>query len=438
VRIGSGRFLARAIGISVLEEVRVSRLVSSVSFKGAAALTAVAGLGAASLGQVACPAFSVPGAAVRPIAPGQTGVLEAHVQSGARFVTNDGTIDIDLMLAAAPNTSANFLSYVRSGKYNGIVFHRSVPFSIQSQIGVIQGGGFTGPTQPITAYPTAQNPLVPAQKPTAVVTYPPIAIEHPVGNVRGTLSMARTSQLVSATSQFFINTVDNNVDVPGQRFSLDAIPGTPGREGYAVFGAVTPASLAVVDTIKNRSIFDASGLLGNFAFGETPFRRASSDEISFPLVPADYVTVSSATVRTTPLASYAGNAGWTYQWKRNGVDVVDDGRITGATTGTLSIASMTAADFGEYRCVVTGLACTGGSESSDIVKLFCPSDLGVAGGAVGSDGMLDNNDFISFIGLFFNGDARADLGSAGGVGGADGAFDNNDFIVFINRFFDGC
>ena len=68
----------------------------------------------------------------------------------------------------------------------------------------------------------------------------------------------------------------------------------------------------------------------------------------------------------------------------------------------------------------------------------CAADLGSAGGVRGSDGVLDNNDFIAFIDAFFNGDAVADMGSAGGLPGADGAFDNNDFIVFIDRFFIGC
>jgi hypothetical protein len=67
-----------------------------------------------------------------------------------------------------------------------------------------------------------------------------------------------------------------------------------------------------------------------------------------------------------------------------------------------------------------------------------PADLGRAGGEAGADGALDNNDFIVFIGSFFDADSAADFGSAGGEAGADGAFDNNDFIAFIGAFFDGC
>ncbi|MDP1662861.1 MAG: GC-type dockerin domain-anchored protein, partial [Phycisphaerales bacterium] len=67
-----------------------------------------------------------------------------------------------------------------------------------------------------------------------------------------------------------------------------------------------------------------------------------------------------------------------------------------------------------------------------------PADLAQQGGLSGFDGLLDNNDFIVFIDLFFDQNAYADFGQQGGIAGADGTFDNNDFIVFIDRFFAGC
>ncbi|HYD02022.1 MAG TPA: GC-type dockerin domain-anchored protein [Phycisphaerales bacterium] len=67
-----------------------------------------------------------------------------------------------------------------------------------------------------------------------------------------------------------------------------------------------------------------------------------------------------------------------------------------------------------------------------------PADLAGRGGAVGHDGLLDNNDFVVFIDRFFAADARADLGVAGGLPGRDGTFDNNDFVAFIDWFFAGC
>ena len=73
-----------------------------------------------------------------------------------------------------------------------------------------------------------------------------------------------------------------------------------------------------------------------------------------------------------------------------------------------------------------------------IVPPACAADVGAAGGAPGQDGLLDNNDFIAFIDLFFTSNPLADRGGTAGLPGSDGLFDNNDFIVFINEFFAGC
>ncbi|HZW05841.1 MAG TPA: GC-type dockerin domain-anchored protein [Phycisphaerales bacterium] len=63
------------------------------------------------------------------------------------------------------------------------------------------------------------------------------------------------------------------------------------------------------------------------------------------------------------------------------------------------------------------------------------ADVGGQGGVAGFDNRLDNNDFVVFIDLFFQHDARADLGSQGGAAGGDTQFDNNDFVAFIDAFF---
>lgn len=133
-----------------------------------------------------------------------------------------GSMVITLAPDKTPVTVDNFLAYVNSGFYDGTVFHRVFPNF------VIQGGGFL----PITALPpTARTP-----------TLAPIALEVGKGlsNTLWTISMARTNAPDSATSQFFINVVDNAA-------SLD--PG-PGTAGYAVFGSVT-ANTALAATIAN-------------------------------------------------------------------------------------------------------------------------------------------------------------------------------------------
>ncbi|OOZ35826.1 peptidylprolyl isomerase [Solemya velesiana gill symbiont] len=131
--------------------------------------------------------------------------------------TNMGDIEIELYGDKAPKSVENFLNYVDKGFYNGTVFHRVINSFM------IQGGGFN----------KAMNKKH---------TDDPITNEAKNGlkNERGTIAMARTSDPHSATSQFFINHVDNkNLDYP----SFDGW-------GYAVFGKVT-RGLETVDKIAD-------------------------------------------------------------------------------------------------------------------------------------------------------------------------------------------
>lgn len=136
--------------------------------------------------------------------------------------TSMGTIKIELFEDKAPVTVKNFLDYVNDKFYDGTVFHRVIGAenSDNGQDFMIQGGGFT--------------PDMSQKK-----TKPPISNEsgNGVGNKRGTIAMARTSDPDSATAQFFINVRDNDFLNGG------------GRPGYAVFGRVI-AGMDVVDKIK--------------------------------------------------------------------------------------------------------------------------------------------------------------------------------------------
>jgi peptidyl-prolyl cis-trans isomerase A (cyclophilin A) len=131
--------------------------------------------------------------------------------------TSAGNIVLELAADKAPKTAANFLAYVRSGHYDGTIFHRVIDGFM------IQGGGYTADLQ---------------QKPTRA----PIPLEGQNGlkNDRGTIAMARTSVPDSATSQFFINVVNNDaLNYP-----------KPDGHGYAVFGRVVEG-MDVVDKIKS-------------------------------------------------------------------------------------------------------------------------------------------------------------------------------------------
>jgi len=131
--------------------------------------------------------------------------------------TSMGTITLELDEGKAPETVENFVGYAKDGHYDGTIFHRVIDGFM------IQGGGFTKSMD---------------QKPTRA----PIRNEAMNGlkNLRGTIAMARTNVVDSATSQFFINLVDNGF--------LDFSMPTPQGFGYAVFGRVTDG-MQVVDAI---------------------------------------------------------------------------------------------------------------------------------------------------------------------------------------------
>ena len=131
--------------------------------------------------------------------------------------TSMGTITLELDEAKAPETVRNFVAYAKEGHYDGTIFHRVIDGFM------IQGGGFTKAMD---------------QKPTKA----PIKNEASNGlaNKRGTIAMARTMVVDSATSQFFINLVDNDF--------LNFRAPTPQYYGYAVFGKVTDG-MDVVDKI---------------------------------------------------------------------------------------------------------------------------------------------------------------------------------------------
>jgi peptidyl-prolyl cis-trans isomerase A (cyclophilin A) len=134
--------------------------------------------------------------------------------------TTKGNIELELYPDKAPITVKNFVSYANKKHYDGTIFHRVIPGFM------IQGGGFTADLK---------------EKPTD----PPIKNEAGNGlkNDRGTIAMARTGVVDSATSQFFINVENNNQ-------GLDHKDDTPRGFGYCVFGKVTKG-MDVADKIVN-------------------------------------------------------------------------------------------------------------------------------------------------------------------------------------------
>ncbi len=142
--------------------------------------------------------------------------------------TSKGTFVVELDPERAPKTVANVLAYARAGHYDGTIFHRVIAGFM------IQGGGFDEQM---------------AQKPTRPAV--PIEADNGLTNQRGTVAMARTNDPNSATSQFFVNTVNNTFlnhkskDVQGW--------------GYTVFGKVVEG-MAVVDAIEKVATAKKSGM----------------------------------------------------------------------------------------------------------------------------------------------------------------------------------
>ena len=148
--------------------------------------------------------------------------------------TNHGTIVLELNPEKAPITVANFLQYVESGWYDGTVFHRVMDGFM------IQGGGFDTKMQKKITRPEIENES-----------------KNGLFNERGTISMARHGYPHTATSQFFINSVDNE--------GLDAGSGNEGIDasgqgfGYTVFGKVVEG-MDVVDKISKVKTGAKAGL----------------------------------------------------------------------------------------------------------------------------------------------------------------------------------
>ena len=150
----------------------------------------------------------------------------AQAATSVQFQTSAGDFVIELNAEKAPKTVENFLQYVNDKHYEGTIFHRVIDGFM------VQGGGFTATM---------------AQKPTRG----PIPLEASNGlrNDRGTIAMARSGNPNSATSQFFINVVDNaGLNAP-----------QPDGFGYAVFGKVS-SGMETIDKIRTLPTGNKAGM----------------------------------------------------------------------------------------------------------------------------------------------------------------------------------
>jgi cyclophilin family peptidyl-prolyl cis-trans isomerase len=254
-------------------------------------------------------------------------LLTASVLAGppiARFQSVLGDFDVLLDPAAAPISVTNFAAYANRGDYDTTIIHRSTtgnPLGIQ----VVQGGGFE----------LVGNNLDP------VITDPPIPLEAGLPNSRGTIAMARSTSLNSATSQWYFNVQSN------PRLDFD----------YAVFGRVIGAGQSVIDAMGRVMVYNASQFLGP-TFSELPLFAPSLDITNLVLINSIRVepfaiTNITRTANTTQLR-------WTALSTNTPVRIERTDDLTGEpwtiiasnnTTGTFT--DTTAPTRGAYYRIVT-------------------------------------------------------------------------------------
>jgi cyclophilin family peptidyl-prolyl cis-trans isomerase len=225
------------------------------------------------------------------------------------FNTSVGVINAELLDAQAPQTVANFLSYIAQGSYTNDIFHRLVTDF------VLQGGGFTFDPNAKTITDVTAGPMVPNEFD---------ATNRP--NILGTIAMAKTSDPNSATSQFFFNNANNT--------SLDQ---TSNSGGFTVFGRlVSGADQRVVNTLAAYSIKDESSFNG--ALNTIPLKNYTGTNFPSDTTTANYALINSVTVLRQPerltysIVTNSNPALVTATIKQGQLDLQPIGTATGTAT----------------------------------------------------------------------------------------------------------
>ncbi|HYC99582.1 MAG TPA: VCBS repeat-containing protein [Phycisphaerales bacterium] len=302
-----------------------------------------------------------------------------------------------------------------------------------------------------------------------------VAVTHRITNRVGVLlGNADGSLTPLATAQPGVQPQDVAVADFNGDGRLDVAVGNWGGSNVSVLlgdgagGLTTRSNFTVGANVNGVRVADMNNdgktdiVVANQAGGAAQILYNTTPVTAFNLTPFDRRVCPGATTgalffaraTTTQAGGLAG-----YRWERlvggawqqlneghvPGVGVVS---FSGGTNGdpTNMFVGNVEGEPGAHVATIRPVALTAcGATPGDAVDLsiIAPcggADVGATGGVFTGcgDGVLDNNDFVVFIDLFFTGNAIADVGSQGGVPGADGRFDNNDFVVFIDMFFSGC
>ena len=216
----------------------------------------------------------------------------------ARVTTPLGDFSIELFDNITPATVSNFLNYVNAGRYDGVLFHRSIPSF------VLQTGGYT--------FNEAGYSLDP------ITTDMPVKNEFNLSNTRGTIAMAKLGgDPNSATSQWFINLSDNSSNLDGQ------------NGGFTVFGKVIGDGMNVVDTIASLQTYTVAGMsdfpLNNYTSGalvSSNFITINVTQQESTVMAPNYYDEASGELRVTVDAGPAGLASLVFTISATEPDVV--------------------------------------------------------------------------------------------------------------------
>ncbi len=380
--------------------------------------------------------------------PGVTGQI-------VQFDTVLGRFNVELLAGAAPQHAANFLNYVNAGAYTNSIFHRSASLESGVVTSIIQGGG----------YQLSGTNL------SAIFTFNPIPLEYNLPNTRGTLAAARSSNINSATSQWYFNIRDNTT-----------ILGPANGGGYTVFGRVLGSGMTVVDAfaalpktslgapltelpVRNYSggavgtshlalinkvtpitLFPGTGtsllaLTGqNSGPAVVDVKLAGSTLTLTPLAGGTAMVLLRATdtnnnavqgsfLVSVPITAAPGGSasfvapdgGTAHQWQHNGID------IPAATAATLTVQDVQPAKTGFYSARVTT---SGGGFTSDsaILGLSTTEKVIGEGYVVGTE--IPHPNTLIFDQLALNGAAASFTADAGQVTRLS-FIDLNDDIVQV-------
>ena len=383
--------------------------------------------------------------------PGISGFLSSRTTllNGLPEVAANGpTISSVTPSSVSPNpTDAVAISAVVAPNGSNVnkveLWYRPTPTGIYQRVlmtgGTPAAGGTYSVVLPIVASPgqhvdyyvaaTAANTYSSLTFSPSHTEWDPLSIDYTFGTSGG---MRITEFMYSGGSGEFVeltNMSGTAVDMSG--WSLDDDHAVPGAFNLSAFGLVQPGESVIV-TEANADAFRTAwnlpatvkiiGGLGSVGTGGNNYSRNDTINLYNAGTLVDRLAFGD---QTYPGTIRTQNASAQTCRQSLGVNNV--------SLWTLSVAGDV---YGSYLSSNGDKGTPGMYNARSCYP--CPVDVGAQGGVAGSDGQLDNNDFIVFINYFFAADARADVGSQGGIAGADTLFDNNDFIVFIDQFFAGC